>query len=111
MSREKGIQLSKKHGLNPSLDHCWLCGKEIGIVLFGRLKGDAEAPHKTCSGNVCNDCKKRFEKESVVLSCNSEGDTDGRMIWIPKECITEQLRTNNILRMINTEFDKTFKSD
>lgn len=37
----KSIKLSPKHGVNPSVTHCECCGKEIGVALFGRLKGDA----------------------------------------------------------------------
>ena len=34
------ITLSPKHGLNPSITHCECCGKEIGLALFGKMKGD-----------------------------------------------------------------------
>ena len=41
----KGIQVSPKHGLNPTIPVCFWCGKERGeVALLGRLPGDAEAP-------------------------------------------------------------------
>ena len=42
----KSITLSHKHGVNPSVTHCECCGKEIGLALVGRLKGDEKAPLK-----------------------------------------------------------------
>ena len=52
----KGVTLSKKHGLNPSITVCPICGKEIGIALLGKLKGDEEAPRKII-GDLCDDCR------------------------------------------------------
>ena len=40
----RSITISKKHGVNPSILHCECCGKEYGLALLGKLKGDAEAP-------------------------------------------------------------------
>lgn len=42
----KNIILSEKHGVNPSITVYPICGKEIGIALLGKLKGDEEAPRK-----------------------------------------------------------------
>lgn len=42
----KNIILSEKHEVNPSITVCPICGKEIGIALLGKLKGDEEAPRK-----------------------------------------------------------------
>ena len=41
----KSIAISPNHGLNPSIPSCFFCGKPKNeLVLFGKLKGDAEAP-------------------------------------------------------------------
>lgn len=40
----KGVTLSKKHGLNPSMAMCPICGKAEGIALLGNIKRDEEAP-------------------------------------------------------------------
>lgn len=42
----KGIRVSEKHGVNPSITICPICGKETSIALLGKLKGDKEAPRK-----------------------------------------------------------------
>lgn len=42
----KGVTLSKKHGLNPSITVCPICGKETGIALLGKLKGDEKSSYE-----------------------------------------------------------------
>lgn len=51
----KNIKLSPKHGVNPSMLQCACCGKDMGLALFGRLKGDAEAP-RIIKNDLCEDC-------------------------------------------------------
>lgn len=50
----KGITLSKKHGLNPSITVCPICGKEEGIALLGHIKEDKEAP-RYIQGDICDE--------------------------------------------------------
>lgn len=53
----KSIKISAKHGVNPSMDMCFWCGEAKGIVLFGKLKGDVEAPREVISGyKPCDKC-------------------------------------------------------
>ena len=40
----KDVTLSKKHGLNPSMVVCPICGKAESVALLGHIKGDEEAP-------------------------------------------------------------------
>lgn len=64
-----GIVLSPQHGVNPSLELCFWCQKERGLVLFGRLKGDAEAPRKvTVNKEPCDECKGHMDKGIVLIS-------------------------------------------
>lgn len=59
----KSIKVSPKHGVNPSIDHCFWCGKKIGIALFGKLKNDAEAPKNVCTSyEPCEECKFQMEQ-------------------------------------------------
>lgn len=64
---KEGIILSKKHGLNPSNDCCPICGKSIGTILFGKLKGDQKAPTEVSSGELCNDCKKVKDEGGLII--------------------------------------------
>lgn len=52
----KGITLSKKHGLNPSMVVCPICGKAENVALLGHIKGDREAP-RYIQGDICDECK------------------------------------------------------
>jgi hypothetical protein len=51
------IPLSPKHGVNPSLLVCPVCGKDSGVALCGRLPQDAEAPHRMLDQSPCPTCE------------------------------------------------------
>ena len=90
MSKDKGIKLSPKHGVNPSITHCECCGKEIGIAMFGKLKGDEEAPKDVCMG-LCDDCQKVIDQQGLIIIEVRDGETGknpyrtGRIVGITKE--------------------------
>ena len=45
------IKVSEKHGVNPSMEVCFICGQDTGaILLLGRLPGDKEAPRHAATG-------------------------------------------------------------
>lgn len=72
------IILSKKHGLNPALEVCFWCGKEMGVAICGRMKGDAEAPRRmVCSLEPCPECKKAFEKGVHIIEVAADGERFG----------------------------------
>ena len=72
------IRLSEKHGLNPSLEVCFWCGKDRGVAICGRLKGDAEAPRRiVCSLEPCPECKKAFEEGVHIVEVTADGDRFG----------------------------------
>ena len=61
------LKLSEKHGLNPSITKCWICGNDIGIVLLGRLPNDVEAPMSACYGDICDKCGKDLELADLLI--------------------------------------------
>lgn len=66
------ISISKEYGLNPSVETCFVCGKDISVVLFGTgYKGadgkPSRAPHSVCLGNLCDECKKLLDSGYVFL--------------------------------------------
>ena len=96
--KDDGILLSPKHGLNPSLDTCFWCGKSKGVALLGRIKksgdDDVEAPKElVMSLEPCDDCKKKFALGVHLIEVDDDGarfnnnevfaikDTDGRCHW------------------------------
>lgn len=100
--KEKSIKLSPKHGVNPSLIKCPICGKEYGVALFGRLKGDVEAP-KEVTGEPCDDCQKKFVS---VIEIGEDGPT-GRIVAVPREAIAIEVK-GHYVRMLKEEFEKIF---
>lgn len=62
----KGIRVSEKHRVNPSITICPICGKETGIALLGKLKGDEEAPRKII-GDLCDDCISKLGNDKIYI--------------------------------------------
>lgn len=91
MSKRKSINLSPKYGVNPSVLHCFICGKETGVALLGKLKGDVESPHNISDPNeICDDCKKELEKGKFILEIEDCFDKSrlkrtGRYVYIKKD--------------------------
>ena len=89
MGKDKGIKLSAKHGVNPSITHCECCGKEIGITMFGKLKGDVEAPRDVYMG-LCDDCQKVIDQNGLMIIEVRDGESGknpyrtGRIVGITK---------------------------
>lgn len=71
-----GIILSDKYGVNPSVFTCIICGKDVGVALFGRAwKGPdgqtAKAPRRCgpVDPEPCEECRKKYleEGDGVLL--------------------------------------------
>lgn len=93
--KEPSITISPKHGVNPSLLKCPICGKDTGIALLGKLKGDEEAPREI-KGDLCDDCKKKYITLIIVTDEKTKKDT-GKRGYIPRESVVESLRNNDVL--------------
>ena len=75
-----GIRLSKQFGVNPSVDTCFICGKETNIVLFGTSYKDengktAEAPKNVCTGDICDNCKQIIEDGGIFFIAVKDGES------------------------------------
>ena len=67
------IRLSEKHGVNPSMEICFFCNEAKGIVLFGKLKGDVEAPKEILIDyEPCDKCKEKFKEGVIVVAVTTE---------------------------------------
>lgn len=88
--RKNGIVLSPKYGVNPSIAHCEVCGKELGITLFGKLKGDKQAPKDIHMG-LCEDCQNVIDQKGLLIIEVRDGETGdnpyrtGRIVGITKD--------------------------
>lgn len=91
------VYLSEKHGANPSLDQCFYCMKNKGLILFGRLRqsqvkalresglmddksaseNDPEAPRRICMDYVpCHECAELMETGVILISVDEKKSTD-----------------------------------
>lgn len=64
------IRISQKHGVNPSLLACPMCGESVGVALCGQLPEDREAPRKMLDVQPCRACVKQLNEwadQGVVL--------------------------------------------
>ena len=90
--KDEEITFSEKHGLNPSLEVCLVCRKDMGIVMFGQLKDDVEAPKQVCLGRLCDKCISKFKEEhkKLILEVDNLGFT-GRYFIFPEKCIQPEI--------------------
>lgn len=56
------LMLSKEHGVNPSVSFCTVCGKDMDVILFGKLPKDEAAPRKVQSSHPCEECKNKIDE-------------------------------------------------
>jgi CRISPR/Cas system-associated protein Cas10 (large subunit of type III CRISPR-Cas system) len=99
------IRLSPKHGVNPGIDQCPICGNDVGIVLFGLLPNDKEAPHKSVITNtVCQQCNEHMKIGIIAIEADTSLTTDRRnpyrtgRIFVLKESAIKKLITNEELQ-------------
>lgn len=76
----KSIAISPNHGLNPSIPSCFFCGKPKNeLVLFGKLKGDVEAPkHFIMDYEPCDACRNAFKAGVLFLGVTKDQPADRR---------------------------------
>jgi hypothetical protein len=68
------IVLSEKHGVNPAIAKCFLCGEDKNeILLLGKLKGDVEAPKNVVFDyEPCDKCKDYMKQGIILISVDEE---------------------------------------
>lgn len=76
----KGIKISPKHGLNPTIPVCFWCGKQKNeVALMGRMKGDIEAPKNMVLDYVpCEECQSHMAMGVTVLEASDHPNTEGQ---------------------------------
>ena len=76
----KGIKISPKHGLNPTIPVCFWCGKQKNeIALMGHMKGDIEAPKNMVLEYVpCEECPNHMAMGVAVLEASDHPNTEGQ---------------------------------
>lgn len=103
---KKDITLSKNYGLNPSIIICPICGKDIGIALFGHIKGDKEAP-KYVQGDLCDECKAKVNDNQCFVVSIDENGMFKNCIIVNKDIFTINIKEPMIL-MKEADFNAVF---
>lgn len=79
----KGIKLSPKHGLNPTIPICFFCGKEKHeVAILGKIgkKGeDLQAPMRMILDyQPCDDCKEKMKNGIALIGVNPKPLQNGQ---------------------------------
>lgn len=66
------VRLSPKHGVNPTIPQCAVCGADRQeVALLGLLPDDERAPHKcVIDGEPCDKCKRAMAEGVLFVECN-----------------------------------------
>lgn len=113
------ITLSKEHGVNPSVETCAICGKEMGVVLFGTSYKEngktAEAPYKVCLGSICDDCKGVIGNGGIFFIEVRDGESGnnpyrtGRIIAVKESAVKNILKGYNKVNYVeHSVWEKLF---
>jgi hypothetical protein len=116
--KNKSIRISPEHGVNPSIAVCFFCGKDKGLVMLGKLKGDAKAPKRAIYDYTpCEECAAKMKQGTTVIECVREDNQTlpiqegawptGRWCVMPKEA-SEKLFKNNSSSVVLLE-DKLYE--
>lgn len=104
----KDITLSKKHGLNPIMVVCPICGKAKSVALLGHIKGDEEAP-RYIQGDICDECKAKVADNKCFVISVSEDQRLKRYTIVSKDIFTQKVEDCAVLMKeadFNAVFDK-----
>lgn len=67
----KNIRISERHGVNPSVGICFFCGEGKEVILFGRMREDAEAPREVClDKEPCQKCADFMKQGIILIGCD-----------------------------------------
>ena len=103
----KDVILSKKHGLNPSMVICPICGKEESVAILGYIKDDKEAP-RYIQGDICDECKAKVADNKCFVIAGEDQHLK-RYIIVSKDVFTQKVEGCAVLMKeadFNIVFDK-----
>lgn len=118
-----GIRISKEYGVNPSVQVCPCCGKDMGVLLLGTAYKDengktARAPMHMAIPELCDDCKKVISNGGVFFIEVRDGEAEknsknpyrtGRLIAVHKEWVDKHFKdARSINYMEQSVFEPIF---
>lgn len=98
--KDDHIQVSEKHGLNPSICLCPICRKDNGIAILGKLKGDIKAPKYIIGRDLCDECKKQVS-DGKMFFIEVNNTSDGKVIGYTGRTII--MNKEDAKRLINDD--------
>lgn len=98
--KDDHIQVSEKHGINPSICLCPICRKDNGIVILGKLKGDIKAPKYIIGRDLCDECKKQVS-DGKMFFIEVNNTSDGKVIGYTGRTII--MNKEDAKRLINDD--------
>lgn len=103
------IILSPKHGVNPSMVCCPICGETVSIALMGKLKGDEEAPRRIVGMELCDKCIESCGDDKIfILGIDPESNGIIGYVKLNRNAIKVDV-PNYVAAMRKDEFLKLFK--
>lgn len=92
----RGIRVSEKHGVNPTISQCYFCGEDKNeLLLLGRLPGDKQAPmHGVYDYEPCETCKS-YMKQGIILISVKDNDPEyrtGAFVVVTENAIMKMLK-------------------
>jgi hypothetical protein len=119
-----GLRVSPKHGLNPSIETCFLCGQPKGVALFGVVHPSTkeafkkagnpfsetgEAPREVCLDmEPCSKCQEHMSKGIIMISVreprNKEEEKNpyrtGGWVVVKEEAVKRFITPLSVLKTI-----------
>lgn len=85
-----GIRIHPKHGLNPTMVVCELCGEETGeIALLGAAYKNEAPRHMMVNHSICDKCKANLDNGYIALMearmVRGEPQRTGGLLFIKEE--------------------------
>lgn len=95
-----GIRLSEKHGVNPTIPHCFYCNQPKNeLILMGRLPGDAEAPRGTVfDKEPCDKCKEFMTQGIILISTKNEDEGKANPYRTGGWCVVKERAIEGIVQ-------------
>lgn len=111
----KGIRLSEKYGVNPSMLTCFYCGETTGIALLGKISNknnhDVEAPRYVCNSiEPCDACKEKYKDYVLMVEAKNSDSKNpqptGRWFALKKEVLNPAYRNSPVAFMLEADFNQ-----
>lgn len=104
------MRLHPRHGLNPSVEKCFFCGDDKGVVLFGASCKE-EAPRSVVINHEpCKNCQDMLRQGTMLIECRDgeKGDNPYRTgrLWVVKDEAAKRMKIEGKIAFIEESMAK-----